>query len=245
MQSKIRVRNKILESHTKIMYETEDDFILAQFFKDTLPVGDKLVQISGKGVLNNTISSVLMDKLDMVGIANHYIEKINMREQLIQAVDIIPISVLVTNLSYGRYVTDFGIEEGYVFERPMIDFKVRSGNLLSPINEDQLTNFGWMNHAEMKLLKIAAYRVNDFITGFFAGMGLRLVQIKLKFGRIFNGDDFLIMLAGEISPETCVLQSIDNNEQFSITDLVKDPEELAKKGLYIYQEIAKRLSEKN
>jgi phosphoribosylaminoimidazole-succinocarboxamide synthase len=87
--------------------------------------------------------------------------------------------------------------------------------------------------------------VNDFIAGYFAGIGFRLVQIELKFGRIFNGDEFLMMLAGEISPETCVLQSIDNNEQFSIADLVSNPEELVNRGLYIYQEIAKRLSEKN
>jgi phosphoribosylaminoimidazole-succinocarboxamide synthase len=242
MDSKTRVRNKILESSTKIIYETQDEFILAQFFKDTLLVGDKLFQISGKGVLNNTISSILMDKLDIVGIANHYIEKINMREQSIQAVDIIPISVLLTNLSYGRYVKDFGIEEGYVFEKPMIDFRVRNNNLLSPINEDQLINFGWLNEGEAKLLKHAAYRVNDFITGFFAGIGLRLVQIRLKFGRIFNGNDFVIMLAGEMSPETCILQSIDNNEQFNIDDLMNDPQSFSEKGLYIYQEIARRLS---
>lgn len=242
MQSNTRVRNKILESSTKILYETQDDFILAQFFKDTLQVGDKLIQLSGKGVLNNTISSVLMSKLEMVGIPNHYIEKINMREQSIQAVDIIPVSVFITNFSYGRYVSDFGIEAGYVFEMPMIDFKVRNNDVLSPINESQLINFGWLNKAEVKVLKLNACRINDFLTGFFAGIGLRLVQIKLKFGRIFNGDEFVIMLAGEISPETCVLQNINNNEQFSINDLMKDPEELSKSGLYIYQEIARLLS---
>jgi phosphoribosylaminoimidazole-succinocarboxamide synthase len=242
MQSKtIRVRNKILESPTKILYETEEDFILAQFFKDTLQIGDKLVQISGKGVLNNTISSTLMEKLDMAGIPNHYIEKINMREQSIQAVDIIPVSVFVTNLSYGRYVSDFGIEAGCVFDKPMIDFKIRNQSLLNPINEDQLVNFGWIIKPEIKALKNAAIRVNDFITGFFAGIGLRLVQIKLKFGRVFNGDEIVMMLAGEISPETCVLQSVDNNEQFNISDL-KDTEEVIKNGLYIYQEVAKRLS---
>jgi phosphoribosylaminoimidazole-succinocarboxamide synthase len=243
MNFKERIRNKALESDSKIIYETEDDFILAQFFKDTIRIGGNVVQIDGKGILNNTISAILMDKLDMVGIENHYIEKINMREQLIQAVDIIPVKVFVTNIAYGRYVQDFGIEEGYVFDRPMLDFQVKNIKTLHPINEEQLVNFGWMGPKEMKVLKNQAYRVNDFLTGLFAGVGLRLVQIKLEFGRIFNGENFIMMLAGEISPETCVLLNLSNNEHFSLDFLVKNIDEISSNGLYIYQEVAKRLTE--
>jgi phosphoribosylaminoimidazole-succinocarboxamide synthase len=242
MNTKERFRNKIIETSTKIIYETQDDFILTQFFKDTLVVGDEVLQIAGKGILNNTISSILMDRLDLVGITNHYIEKINMREQTIQAVDIIPIKVVLTNFSYGRYVTDFGIDDGYVFDKPMIDFVVKNNNKISAINEEQLMNFGWLAKKELVTLKNNAYRINDFITGLFAGVGLRLVQIKLQFGRIFNGEDFILMLAGEISPETCVLQSLNNNEQFNIEMLSQSVGAIHDNGLHIYQEVAKRLA---
>jgi phosphoribosylaminoimidazole-succinocarboxamide synthase len=165
-----------------------------------------------------------------------------MREQTIQAVDIIPIKVVLTNFSYGRYVTDFGIDDGYVFDKPMIDFVVKNNNKISAINEEQLMNFGWLAKKELVTLKNNAYRINDFITGLFAGVGLRLVQIKLQFGRIFNGEDFILMLAGEISPETCVLQSLNNNEQFNIEMLSQSVGAIHDNGLHIYQEVAKRLA---
>jgi phosphoribosylaminoimidazole-succinocarboxamide synthase len=244
MHEKEIVRNKVLESDTKIFYETEDDFILKQFFKDTLRIGDNLIQISGKGVLNNTICSILMDKLDMVGIENHFIEKVNMREQLIQLVDVIPVRAIVNNLAYDRYVKDMGIEEGYVFDKPMIDLQIKNSlnGKYSPINEEQLTSFGWTTTKEIQILKNQSYRINDFLTGFFAGIGLRLVQIKLEFGRIFNGEEFIIMLVGDISPETCVLLNLSNNERLSIDDLTDTGAELNNQGLYIYNEIAKRLA---
>jgi phosphoribosylaminoimidazole-succinocarboxamide synthase len=242
MNTKERTRNKIFESSTKVLYETEDEFILAQFFKDSFKIGDNVIQISGKGVLNNTISATLMDKLDMVAIENHYIEKINMREQLIQAVDIINARVVVNNISYGRYVNELAIEEGYVFDMPMLDFRVKNNNIITSISEEQLKFFGWMNTSEIKLLKKQAYRVNDFLTGFFAGVGLRLVQIQLEFGRIFNGEEIVMMLAGEISPETCVLFDLNSNEKFSLDMLANSADDINNNFLYVYQEIAKRLA---
>ncbi len=239
MTIKERKRNKIFESTNKIIYETEEDFVLAQFFKDTVQVGENLLNISGKGVLNNSISSFLLNKLDMVAIENHFVDKINMREQLIQAVDIIPINVFVSNVACNRYVNEIGLEEGYVFDTPMIDFQVRNGKILTAVGEEQIMNFGWLKKHELKDLKKSAYRINDFITGFFAAINLRVMQIKLKFGRIFNGEDLVIMLASDISPETLVLQSINSNERFSIDSLPADV--ASGKGIYIYQELANRL----
>jgi phosphoribosylaminoimidazole-succinocarboxamide synthase len=201
------------------------------------------VQISGKGVLNNTISAFLMNKLDMVGIENHYIEKINMREQLIQHVDIIPVKVFINNIAYGHLTQDFSIEAGYVFDKPIIDFQAKNkSGLLSRASEEQLLGFGWLNSKEIKQIKIQASRINDFLTGFFAGIGLRLVQIQFDFGRVFDGEEFLIMLAGEISPETCVLFNLHDNSLFGLDLSTINLEELSNNGLGTYQEIVNRLS---
>ena len=235
-----RKREKIFESTSKALYETEEDFVLAQFFKDEVRVQDEILNICGKGVLNNTISSFLLHKLDMVSIDNYHIEKINMREQLIHSVDNIPINVLVSNVACGRYVSEIGLEEGYVFERPMIDFQVRNGKILTSVCEEQISNFGWLKPKEIKNLKKEAYRINDFISGYFAALGMRLMQIKLKFGRVFDGEDLIIMLASEISPETLILQDISNNCRFSVESLLQDVAE--GRGLFIYEELAKRLN---
>ncbi len=241
-----RVRYKFLESSSKIFYETADEFILAQFFKDTLRVKECVIEISGKGVLNNSISAFLMSKLDMVGIENHHIEKINMREQLVQHVDFIPIKIFVNNIAYGAYAQDFNIEAGYVFDRPLIDFQIKNkSNLLSRVNEEQITCFDWLSKKEIKQIKIQAARVNDFLTGFFAGVGLRLVQIELSFGRVFDGEDFVIMLSGEVSPETCVLFNLHDNNLFGIDFFSSSPDDLSNKGLILYQDIANRLLIKN
>ncbi len=243
IDSNKRIRHKFLESESKVLYETADEFILAQFFKDTLRIEGHIIEISGKGVLNNSISALLMNKLDMVGIENHYIEKINMREQLVQHVDIIPVKIFVNNIAYGRYTKDFSIDAGYVFDKPLIDFQAKNkSNLLCRVNEEQLLGFGWLDSKEIKQIKIQASRVNDFLTGFFAGVGLRLVQIELNFGRVFDGEEFIIMLSGEISPETCVLFNLHDNNLFGLDFAATNFQELSNSGLSIYQKIASRLS---
>jgi phosphoribosylaminoimidazole-succinocarboxamide synthase len=123
----------------------------------------------------------------------------------------------------------------------MLDLQIKANNIPTAINEEQLISFGWITKSEIQMLKKNAYRVNDFLSGYFAGIGLRLVQIRLKFGRIFNGDEFVIMLAGEISPETCVLQDLETNEKFDIYSLNQDCDDTVKNALSIYNEIARRL----
>lgn len=232
-------RHKIYDGSGKIVFQgtDEDESTLVLFFKDDLKYFGEIINISGKGVINNNISSHLMEKLDLVGIENHFIEKNNMREQIIQILDIIPVQVRVSNVAVGAYVSQFGVQEGFLFNDPMIEFRVKNPAMQNPtINETQMVGFNWIAPYEIKHLKKAARRVNDFLSGFFAACGLRLVECNLEFGRVFNGEDFILMVADEITPESCRLWDIETNQKFDIDEIAK-----SEKPIEIYQEIAKRI----
>lgn len=209
------MKDLIYKGTSKTLYQPEDDYTLIMSFDDYLKKSNnEIIEVSGKGVINNNISSYLMQKLDMIGVENHFMEKINMRQQLIQFVDIYPVQVHVTSIACGRYVTDFGMESGFVFEEPIIDFRIKNKELGYPIiNEDQIMRFNWLNKKELITLKKNAMRAHDFLSGLFVTAGIRLVDIKLEFGRVFNGDSFLTMLIDEISPDTCRLWDMETNEK--------------------------------
>lgn len=233
------MNEKIYKGSSKSLYQSDEDYALIMSFEDSLSIGSKdTIEIAGKGAINNSISSYIMQKLDMVGIENHFIEKINMRQQLVQFVDIYPIQVHISTVACGRYVTDFGMENGFVFEAPIIDFRVKNKDLAYPIiNESQIISFGWLDKTELANLKIQATRVHDFLSGLFASLQIRLVDIKLEFGRVFNGDEFITILVDEISPDTCRLWDMKTNEKLCY-EIAKDaPEKL----ITAYQEVLKRL----
>lgn len=231
-------RYKIYDGSTKDVFQlNEDESSLIMFFKDQIIFKDQNFEISGKGVINNSISSFMMEKMDLVGIENHLIEKINMREQLVQILDIIPVQVKITNVAVDNYVTLFGIQEGYLFDKPMIEFRVKNkktGN--SPINESQMIGFNWVTEDEIQLMKKLSQRVNDFLTGFFAGCDLRLVECNIEFGRVFTGEEFIFMLADEITPESCKLWDLNTNQRFDTETIVTHENPIS-----IYKEITKRL----
>ena len=231
-------RFKIFEGSSKDIFQLyEEDSTLTLFFKDELRHQDKQINISGKGVLNNTISSFVMQKTDMVGIPNHLIEKSNMREQIVQILDIIPIQVRISNLAVDNYVTQFGVQEGYIFDSPMIEFRAKNKETGNPvINESQMIGFNWVSKEEIDEMKILAKRINDFLSGFFAGCSLRLVESYMEFGRVFNGEDFILMLADEITPESCALWDLNSNDKFDINAISESD-----KPIEIYKEIAKRI----
>lgn len=212
------MKEKLYQGSSKILYQSSEDFALIMSFTDKILLDNgEIVDISGKGVLNNNISAFIMSKLDMVGIDNHLIEKINMREQLIQTVDIFPIQVAVSSVACGRFVQEFSMEEGYVFDHPIIDFRVKSSELKYPIiNEHQILNFGWLTNKEINEVKHKAIRIYDFLSGLFVGIGIRLVECRLEFGRVFNGEEFVVMLADEISPDNCRLWDINSNEKLGM-----------------------------
>jgi phosphoribosylaminoimidazole-succinocarboxamide synthase len=219
------MKKKIYQGSSKFLYQSEEDFALIMAFTDNIKLQDgRVLDISGKGVINNTISSFIMNKIDMIGIENHLIEKINMREQLVQFVDMLPIQLSISSIAYGRYVQEFGMDEGYVFDNPIIEFRVKNRDLKYPvINEHQIMSFSWLNKEEIKQLKNKATRIYDFLTGLFAGVGIRLVECNLEFGRIFNGEEFICMLADEISLDTCRLWDMNSNEKLSFEVIEQDP----------------------
>jgi len=237
------MKQKLYQGSSKILYQSQEDYAFIMAFTDkiTLDSGE-IFEVAGKGVFNNNISSYIMTKLDLIGIDNHLIEKINMREQLVQSVDVFPIQISVSAVACGRFVKEFFMEEGYVFDHPIIDFRVRSTELKHPvINEHQILNFGWLSRQEIKEVQIQAMRVYDFLSGLLTSVGIRLVECTLEFGRVFNGEEFIIMLADEISPDTCRLWNMYNNEKLGAELIASDPE----KAIKSYQIIADLLKDKN
>jgi len=234
------MKEKIYTGASKTLYQADEDYALIMSFNDTLKLQDKSsIVISGKGVINNSISAFLMQKLELIGVETHFIQKNNMRQQLIQFVDVYPVQIYVSSLASGRYVTDFGMEDGFVFDSPIIDFRVKNGDLNYPIiNEHQIYSFSWLSEKEIKNLKKVAIRVHDFLTGLFAGIGIRLVDIKLEFGRVFNGEEYIIMLTDEISPDTCKLWDMYNNEKLCYEIAQTNPDDV----INAYQEVLKRLN---
>lgn len=233
------MREKIYQGFSKTLYQASDDYSLLMYFGDNMRLSNaESLEISGKGVITNSISSFLMQKLDMIGIENHFLEKVNMRQQLIQFVDIFPIQVYISTVACGRYVSDFGLEEGLVFETPIIDFRIKNRTLNYPvIGEHQIINFGWLTEEELIGLKNKATRVHDFLSGIFAGVGIRMVECRLEFGRIFEGEEYTIMLADEISPDNCRLWDSRTNEKLSFELAETHPEKI----ISAYQEVRKRL----
>ncbi len=234
------MNEKIYKGTSKTLYQSDEDYALIMSFDDTLKKDNKeIIDISGKGVINNNISAYIMQKLDMIGVENHFIQKNNMRQQLVQFVDVYPIQIHICTVACGRYVTDFGMEDGFVFESPIMDFRVKNKDLNYPIiNESQIISFGWLSKGELRDLKNKATRVHDFLSGLFATAKIRLVDIKLEFGRVFNGEDFITMLIDEVSPDTCKLWDMETNEKLCYEIAEEDPE----KVIPAYQEIVKRLN---
>ena len=234
------MKERIYKGNSKTLYQSEEDYALIMSFDDSIKKANKeIINISGKGVINNNISAYVMQQLDMIGVENHFIQKNNMRQQLVQFVDVYPVQVHICTIACGRYVIDFGMEDGFVFESPIIDFRVKNKDLSYPIiNEEQILSFGWLSKQELEDLKNKAMRVHDFLSGLFTTAGIRLVDIKLEFGRVFNGEDFITMLIDEISPDTCKLWDMETNEKLCYEIVEDDPEKI----LPAYQEILGRLN---
>jgi phosphoribosylaminoimidazole-succinocarboxamide synthase len=234
-------RKLIYEGKAKILYEGPDANTLIQYFKDDATAfnAQKKDVIAGKGVLNNRISAHLMTKIESIGIPTHFIRSINMREQLVRKVDIIPIELVVRNIAAGSLCKRLGIDEGTVLFRPLVEFYYKNDALGDPlVGEDHIISFGWADPYELDEMVAMAWRVNDYLNGLFAGIGLRLVDFKLEFGRLWGEHgELYIVLADEVSPDNCRLWDAKTGEKldkdrfrFDLGDLVEG-----------YQYIAERL----
>ncbi|MCG8447532.1 MAG: phosphoribosylaminoimidazolesuccinocarboxamide synthase [Hyphomicrobiales bacterium] len=233
-------RRRIYEGKAKVLYEGPEPGTLIQHFKDDATAfnNQKIDRIDGKGVLNNRISEFVFLRLNEIGIPNHFIRRLNMREQLIREVEIIPVEVVVRNIAAGSLSKRLGLEEGTALPRSVIEFYYKNDELDDPmVSEEHITAFGWANPQEIDDMMSLAIRVNDFLSGLFLGAGIRLVDFKIECGRLFEGDLMRIVVADEISPDSCRLWDIETNEKMD-----KDRFRREMGGmLEAYQEVAKRL----
>lgn len=234
-------RKALYEGKAKIIYEGPEPGTLIQYFKDDATAGNgaKKDVLAGKGVLNNRISAHIMTKLEAVGIPTHFLKSLNMREQLVRQVEVIPLEVVVRNIAAGSLVKRLGIPEGTYLNTPLIEFYYKKDELNDPmVNEGHILTFGWADPYELEEIMGQAYRVNDYLSGLFAGIGLKLVDFKLEFGRIYGEyDEIYIVLADEISPDNCRLWDANTNEKLDKDRFRQDLGGVVEG----YQEIARRL----
>jgi phosphoribosylaminoimidazole-succinocarboxamide synthase len=233
-------RRKIYEGKAKILYEGPEPGTLIQHFKDDATAfnNKKHERIEGKGVLNNRISEFLFTRLADIGVPTHFIRRLNMREQLVRELEIVPLEVVVRNVAAGSIATRLGIEEGEPLPRSIIEFYYKADKLNDPmVSEEHITAFGWANPQEIDEMMALALRINDFLSGLFLGIGIRLVDFKVEFGRLYDNDQVRILLADEISPDGCRLWDIETKNKLDKDRFRRDMGGL----IEAYQEVARRL----
>ncbi len=233
-------RRMVYEGKAKILYEGPEPGTLIQHFKDDATAfnAEKKDVIDGKGVLNNRISEHIMLALTGIGVPNHFIKRLNMREQLIRAVEIIPLEVIVRNVAAGSLSKRLGIDEGTQLPRPIIEFCFKDDALGDPlVTEEHIIAFNWATQQDIDDIVALALRVNDFLSGLFVGVGIKLVDFKIETGRIYEGDFQRIILADEISPDSCRLWDIKTGEKLDKDVFRRDLGSLSD----AYTEVARRL----
>jgi phosphoribosylaminoimidazole-succinocarboxamide synthase len=233
-------RRRIYEGKAKILYEGPEPGTLIQHFKDDATAfnAKKHEVIDGKGILNNRISEYLFSRLNDIGVPTHFVRRMNPREQLVRELEIIPLEVVVRNVAAGSLSTRLGLEEGTQLPRSIIEFYYKNDALNDPmVSEEHITAFGWAAPQELDDIMALAIRVNDFLTGLFLGVGIRLVDFKIECGRHWEGDNMRILVADEISPDSCRLWDIKTGDKMDKDRFRKDLGGM----IEAYTEVARRL----
>ena len=231
---------KIYEGKTKILYEGPEKGTAIQHFKDDATAfnNQKKSSVEGKGVLNNRISEHILNNLNQIGIKTHLLKRLNMREQLVKLLEIIPLKFIVRNIATGSLTKRLGISEGTVLSNPLIEYSYKNGDLCDPlIAREHIIEFNWATNSELDLIKNHCLRINDFMQGMFRGIGIKLVDFKLEFGRLEIDDKKEILLADEISPDTCRLWDVISEKKLDKDRFRKDLGNI----MQAYQEVARRL----
>ena len=231
---------KLYEGKAKIIYATSDKSLVIQYFKDDATAFNNLKKstIEGKGVLNNRISEHILTNLTQIGIKNHLVKRLNMREQIIKLVEIIPIEFIVRNVATGSITKRLGIEEGTVLKHPLLEYCLKDDKLGDPlIAEEHILAFDWATKLELEKVKKMILRINDFMIGMFRGVGIKLIDFKLEFGRLKENGKTEVILADEISPDTCRLWDGITDKKLDKDRFRKDLGDL----IPAYTEVAKRL----
>ena len=199
----MEIKEMLYEGKAKQVFATENPDIVMVHYKDDATAfnGLKKGTITGKGVINNRVTNFMMKKLEAAGIPTHFVEELNDRDTLVKKVSIVPLEVIIRNISAGSFAKRFGVEEGIVFENPTIEYSYKNDDLGDPmINTAQALALKLATPEEIETIRTMAFKVNDIMKAFFKEVGVDLVDFKLEFGRLSDGT---IVLADEISPDTC------------------------------------------
>ena len=233
-------RKKIYEGKAKDLFEGPEPGTLVQYFKDDATAfnAEKKDVIDGKGVLNNRLSEYFMTGLTQIGVPNHFIKRLNMREQLIRSCEIVPLEVIVRNFAAGSISKRLGIEEGTPMPRPIVEFSYKDDALGDPlVPEEYLIAFGWASQQDLDDIVALALRVNDYLSGVMYAVGIKLIDFKIEIGRVYEGDFQRLIVADEISPDSCRLWDMESGRKLDKDVFRRDLGDLAD----AYTEVARRL----
>jgi phosphoribosylaminoimidazole-succinocarboxamide synthase len=234
-------RKMLYEGKAKILYEGPEPGTVVAYFKDDATAfnAQKKAVLEGKGVLNNRISEFVMENLGRMGIPTHFIKRLNMREQLLREVEIIPLEVVVRNVAAGSIAKRFGLTEGDPLPRSIVEFYYKNDALEDPmVAEEHITAFNWATTQDMDEMIAMALRVNDYLSGMFMAVGIRLIDFKIEFGRVYDQNDMpRVILADEISPDSCRLWDANTNEKLDKDRFRRDLGNVTE----AYAEVARRL----
>ena len=233
----MRKVNLIYEGKAKKVYATDDPDLLIVSYKDDATAfnGLKRGTIEGKGVINNRMSNILMAKLEEAGVPTHFVRELSERDTLVKKVKIVPLEVIVRNISAGSFAKHYGVQEGIIFEEPTIEFSFKNDELGDPlINDYQAIALGIATRAEIDTITKYAFTVNEILRALWASRGVTLVDFKLEFGKTSDGT---IILADEISPDTCRLWDSETGKKLDKDRFRRDLGGVEE----AYQEIMRRL----
>ena len=206
-------REQLYEGKAKKVYATDDENLVIVSYKDDATAFDGLKKgtIAGKGVVNNKMSNRLMQLLEQNGVPTHFVEELSDRDTLVKKVEIVKLEVIIRNISAGSFAKRFGVEEGIVFNEPTIEFSYKNDDLHDPLmNAYHAIALGVATREEIETIKAMAFKVNEVLKAFFLTLGVKLVDFKLEFGKLPDGT---IVLADEISPDTCRFWDAETNEK--------------------------------
>ena len=230
-------RDKIYEGKAKILYTTDDPDMVIQYFKDDATAFNaaKKGSIDQKGVINNKISTKIFEMIESRGIKTHYVKTLNDREMLVRKVEIVPLEVIIRNRAAGSLCRLLGLAEGTTLACPILEFCYKEDKLGDPmINEYHIRALGYATDAEVEKIKTMVFKINDAMREFFSKLNIELIDFKLEFGRYKND----IILADEISPDTCRLWEIGTGEKLDKDRFRRDLGNIEE----AYQEVLRRVS---
>ncbi|MCF8475220.1 MAG: phosphoribosylaminoimidazolesuccinocarboxamide synthase [Emcibacter sp.] len=242
MSSKTPKGEKLYEGKAKVLYQGTEPGTIIQYFKDDATAfnAQKRGTIAGKGIINNKVTELVMNNLEMIGIPTHFIERLSDREQLIREVEIIPLEVIVRNTVAGTMAKRLGLDEGIRLDRPLIEFSLKDDALGDPlIAEEHILSLDIADEEELSEIFDMTHQINNFLRGMFAGIGIELIDFKLEYGRLYDEEDtgYTIILADEFSPDNCRLWDMKTGEKMDKDRFRRD----LGGEVEAYQEVARRL----